>query len=237
MQLTHKEALDWLKSYSTDLESALAKTANNLVIFPSFTELAASVRYKSDHISFGAQDCGFFERGAYTGDVSVLTLKQLACTHTLIGHSERRSYYCETNDLIAQKALLLIKHGIEPVFCIGETAKERNNGITHQILEYQLAPLLQAMRKHALSKISIAYEPVWAIGTQQLPRAQEISQTFNYIRALVRGFIEQPSLMLFYGGSVNERSIGDLGLSMADGFLLGKASIDHEVLKKIILSC
>ncbi len=237
MQFTHSEALSWLNTHIPDLEIDLATAHNKLIICPSYTELPILAARSTTHISWGAQDCGAYERGAYTGDVSVLSLKELGCTYCLVGHSERRRHHGETDALIAQKVALLIKHGIEPVICVGESLEERNNGATLEVLERQLLSIRELMKKNGYTKISIAYEPVWSIGTEQVPRAHDISAIFSWIRSFTRKHVEQSTIVLLYGGSVNERTIKDLGLSMADGFLLGKASLEYEVLKKIILSC
>ncbi len=232
MQLTHQEVRTWLKTHAPTFDSLLAQTNNTLVICPSYTELAFAHSLSTMHIRFGAQDCGLHERGAYTGDVSVLTLKELGCTYTLIGHSERRIYHGETDEAIAQKATLLLKHGIEPIICIGETSKERDTGTTLQVLENQLSLVAKLLGRETLT---IAYEPVWAIGTQQVPRASEIASVFSWIRTFMEKQRTQARIKLLYGGSVNERTIEDLGLGIADGFLLGKASLDPQELKKILL--
>lgn len=237
MQLIHNEALSWFNAHSAGLESTLSQAQNKLILCPSFTELPSLSVFETNHISWGAQNCGAYERGAYTGEVSVFSLKELGCTYCLVGHSERRRYHGETDALIAQKAALLIKHGIEPVVCIGESLEERNNGTTLEVLERQLLFIGELMKKNGYTKMSIAYEPIWSIGTEQVPRAHDISGIFSWIRSFIGKYVEQPTVILLYGGSVNERTIKDLGLSMADGFLLGKASLEYEVLKKIILSC
>lgn len=237
MEFSHNDAIAWLTSHVPALEDALSVSSNKLIICPSYTELGFVADLPTTHISWGAQDCGLEEVGAYTGDVSVLSLKELRCTYTLVGHSERRRYHCETDADIAQKFDLLMKHGISPLVCIGETKEERDEGITSRVLEKQLSLIVASMQKNNYTKLYIAYEPIWSIGSQQVPRAHEISEIFRDLRRYIDRTISNPSLVLLYGGSVNERSIEDLGLSSADGFLLGKASLDHEVLKKIILSC
>lgn len=237
MELSHNDARSWLSGHVPELEAALASSQNKLVICPSFTELSFVSDLPTMHISWGAQDCGWRETGAYTGDVSVLTLHQLGCSYALVGHSERRRYHCETDALVVQKVDLLMQHGISPIVCIGETKEERDEGLTFEVIERQLSSLVELMGKRSYTKLCIAYEPIWAIGTNQVPRAHDISAIFRGVRQYVDRAMKQSSLVLLYGGSVNERTIGDLGLSQADGFLLGRASIEHEVLKKIILSC
>ena len=223
MQYTHEEAISWLTDHSKDLELSLAQTQNKLVICPSFTELPFLSSRAMTHIAYGAQDCGVHQRGPCTGDVSVLSLKELGCSYCLVGHSERRRYYNEINAMIVQKVELLIRHGIEPIVCIGENAQERDNGLTLQILEKQLMPLVELAKRNGYRQLTIAYEPVWSIGTQQVPRAQRdygnFFGGFKHLWVKLDGAIAK----LLYGGSVNERTIVDLGLSAADGFLLGKS--------------
>ena len=147
MQLTHNEALSWLRDHLPELEKALSARGNKLVICPSYTELSILANLSSTAISWGAQNCSLHERGAYTGDVSALSLKELGCTYVLVGHSERRRYHNETDVQVAQKAALLIKHGIEPLICIGETRAERDQGITFEVLEKQLVLIVELMKK------------------------------------------------------------------------------------------
>lgn len=237
MEFSHNDAMEWLVSHAQELEDALSRSQNKLVICPSYTELSFVSTFPTVHISWGAQDCGPQEIGAYTGDVSVLSLRQLRCTYTLLGHSERRQYHGETDETVAQKFELLMRHGISPIVCVGETKEERDEGVTSRVLEKQLSLIVASMRRNNYMNICIAYEPIWSIGSQQVPRAHEISEVFRDIRRFLGRSNINPAAILLYGGNVNERTIEDLGLSSADGFLLGRASLDHEVLKKIILSC
>lgn len=237
MQLPYEEALSWLRTYSKEVTKSLETRNNKLVICPSFTEIADARRFINNRIMLGAQDVSSHERGPYTGDVSPLSLAQLGCKYTLIGHSERRQQYGETDAIVAQKAHLLMQHGIEPIICVGETRQERDEGSTVAVLEKQLILIAQLLSEQPEATASIAYEPVWAIGAQQIPRAHDISDIFRALRSFLEKNGVKQSCALLYGGSVNERTIKDLGLSVADGFLLGRASVDSETLKKIILSC
>lgn len=236
MQLMHNEAIQWLSAHISSLNYALEESNNRIILCPSFAELAIAAKYTANRILLGAQDCSAYERGAYTGEVSALSLHELGCTYAIIGHSERRS--CGETDLcIALKAALLNKHAITPIICIGETEKERHNGETFAVLERQLADIKKLIDSGIIHTMLIAYEPVWAIGTQQLPRAIDISQVFTWLDQFLKKTINPIEYKFLYGGNVNERTIIDLGLTVIDGFLLGRASIDAEVLKKIILSC
>lgn len=237
MEFTHKEAPAWLESNIAELHSVLERHSNQLIICPSYTELNYAQRYTTSNIRWGAQNCSAHIRGPYTGEISLSTLKELGCTLVLIGHSERRIYHNENNATIVQKVDLCLQEGIEPIICIGETFEERQADKTFAVLQSQIAPLIALFHSKGCRSFTFAYEPVWAIGTQHTPRAHEISTIFKWIKAYITGSIGAASLKLLYGGSVNEITIADLGLTEADGFMLGKASLSGEVLKKIISSC
>jgi triosephosphate isomerase (TIM) len=276
MQILHQEARSWLASHFHELEKVSAQTGNKLVICPSFTELSLFGSFAPHNITLGAQDCSYEERGAFTGDVSILSLKQLNCSYVIIGHSERRSLYGDTDERIRKKTSLALKHAIQPVICMGETRKERDAGDTYLVLEKQLTSImdlykpLQAVKVEAASsqkpqlqvayepvwpvgtgtppnpkanndpwlnpQLHIAYEPVWAIGTGTPASKEEIEQVCTWIREYVKKSINQPCTVL-YGGSVNPDGMSEIPLNCLDGLLLGRASIDAQVLKKIILSC
>jgi triosephosphate isomerase (TIM) len=221
MFLSHSQSVKLLKDHHFELEQATKASSNTLVICPSFTVLPYTSTL-STSLLFGAQDCSSQEQGAFTGDIFAGSLQELGCTYTLIGHSERRTNHCETDVVIAQKAQRLISQNIRPVLCIGETFDDRLSGASHTKLETQLDRV-----KHL--NIILAYEPVWAIGTGKLPTPQELSDTVAWIKQR----IEMPVL---YGGSINDHTCEELS-SLVDGFLVGKASITVEALKKIILSC
>jgi triosephosphate isomerase (TIM) len=225
MQLTHTESMHWLRSHLDSLEIALRGRQASLVICPSFTVLPCVP--SSESISWGAQDCSAHELGAYTGDISARSLKELGCSYTLIGHSERRRAYHETDTIIAQKAKLLFAQGLEPCICIGETEENKKN--VQSILEQQLTNLFDLQRP-----ITIAYEPVWAIGTGRPASLATVKPALEYIRSFAQS--RNIAVSLLYGGSVNEQTVHEFQ-SVVDGFLLGKAGIDAPLLKKIILSC
>lgn len=222
MFLSHAQSLSFLEDHLHELEDAMRQSSNCVVICPSFTVLPYSATL-STPLLFGAQDCGFEEAGAYTGDISARSLKELGCSYTLIGHSERRTYYCESDERIARKANLLQAQGITPVLCIGETAEDRCLRRSQSRLEAQLA-LCQGM-----NNLVIAYEPVWAIGTGQLPTKDELQNAVAWIRLAT-------DARVLYGGSIDDQTCKQLS-SIVDGFLVGRASIAIEPLKKIILSC
>ncbi len=232
MQLTHNESIKWLEDHFDDLQKLCEAESHNLIMCPSFTVLPWEKKPKA----WGAQNCGIKEKGPYTGDVSVLTLKELGCSHVIVGHSERRRYYDETPEQTAHKVGLCKKNGLEPIICIGEMEDERNEGRTLDVLREQLEPILEVLREYDAKTLLLTYEPVWAIGTGKTPSPDELAEILNWLYVFIEDSIKIDTTIL-YGGSVNEYSAGDLITTSIDGFLLGKVSIDPEALKKIILSC
>ncbi len=227
MQLSHEEACTWLEKELPSVHETLSFTEHELVICPSFTELPYATSL-FEHLVWGAQDCGAEEKGAYTGDVSVLSLKDLEVRYTLIGHSERRRYHGETNELVRKKATLLLKHHIHPVLCIGEAADQIP--IRRSILQEQLESVLPAFTSDDLC--IIAYEPVWSIGSGKVPSQEDL----RIILELIRELLGDHKHLILYGGSVQEAQ-AKLFSPFVDGFLLGTSSLKSEELKKIILSC
>ena len=235
IQLTHDESTAWLSDHLTDLENTLGSAGNRLVICPSFTVLPHTSTIAVQNVAWGAQDCSFEERGAYTGDVSVLSLKELGCSHVIVGHSERRRNYGDTDERVRDKTQLVLKNGLLPIICIGETWQEQLDGKTYSLLEKQLTLLTGFMRNN--EKIHIAYEPVWAIGTGKTPDKTDITQTVLWIKDFIEKRIGSNACTILYGGSVNEQTITEVPMELIDGLLLGTASTDAAALKKIILSC
>lgn len=232
MNLSDAQAYTWLSTELPSVLETMSSTEHSLAICPSYTVLPyATIQYpKSTYsqLSWGAQDCGFKEKGAYTGDISVLSLKDLKVDYCLIGHSERRRYYGETDTRVAQKAELLLNNDIHPIICIGETAEEIPQ--RDRVLVCQLELVLPLYKG---TQPLIAYEPVWAIGTGKVPSIDEISKAVNSIKRLCSSL--EPTIL--YGGSVDDSpAMKDFG-SLVDGFLIGTASLDGQLLKKIILSC
>jgi triosephosphate isomerase len=237
MYLTHNESLAWVDAHLDECAHAASETGNKLIICPSFTTLPRLTSHKKPSLSWGAQDCGFEAKGAYTGDISAVSLEQLGCTYGIVGHSERRTYYRETNQLIAHKAQQLMGAGITPILCIGETAQEREAGKTAQALEQQLFPLINALKAFPFQAITRAYEPIWAVGTDILPSQETLSSTLGWIRTYCATTAPATTFSLLYGGSVKKpETLIMLKAAAVDGILLGRAGIDGPLLKKIILS-
>ena len=178
----------------------------------------------------GGQDCSIFEDGAYTGDVSASMLTDMNCNFCIVGHSERRKNFYETNEDISKKASNCLKNKINPIICIGETLDQKEKKLTKEILSRQI---LESIPKNSNENNSIiAYEPVWAIGTGLTPKLEEISEIHHFIKNEISGF---EKFKVIYGGSVKSSNSQDiLNLENVDGVLIGGASLDVKDLNNIL---
>jgi len=174
-------------------------------------------------VSWGAQDLSVFEKGAYTGEVAGSMLLDFECRWVIVGHSERRALHGETNQQVADKALAALKVGLTPVFCVGESLAERDAGQVNAVIERQLAPLL-ALGADAVSRVAIAYEPVWAIGTGRTATPEQAQDVHAFIRAALPP--QAREVPLLYGGSVKpELATALFEMADIDGGLIGGASL------------
>ncbi len=175
-------------------------------------------------IGWGAQDVSEHEKGAYTGEVAAAMLADFQCRWVLVGHSERRSYHGESDATVAAKAAAALAAGITPVVCVGETLQEQEAGQTHAIIERQLAPVL-ALGEDAVSRLVIAYEPVWAIGTGLTATPEQAQQVHALIRSRLAPDVA-PHTRILYGGSVKAANAASLfAMPDIDGALVGGAAL------------
>jgi len=178
-------------------------------------------------IAWGAQDVSEHESGAYTGEISATMLKDFACGYVIVGHSERRSYHRESDELVAAKAVQVLKSNMTPIVCVGETLSEREQGHTDAVVIRQLQPVLAAVSSR-LSEIVVAYEPVWAIGTGKTATPEMAQQVHAVIRAaLARVDVHAANtIRILYGGSMKPDNAKELlAMSDIDGGLIGGASL------------
>ncbi|NKB81531.1 MAG: triose-phosphate isomerase [Nitrospirales bacterium] len=205
--------------------------------FPFLSEVGSAVAGTS--FTLAAQNVFWEEQGAYTGEVSGAMLKSLGCQYVLIGHSERRKIFGESDDEINKKVKAVLHHDLFPILCVGESLEERDAGQTHHVVRVQTLAGLQGLEKVDVSKVTLAYEPVWAIGTG---RAASVDQAED-VHGLVRETLcEQWSLApqfirILYGGSVSGENAGVLFQSdQINGALVGKACLDLDAFASIIAS-
>ncbi len=213
---------------------------SKLLICPPFVNLGnSSVVIKGSVIKLGAQNCWYEEKGAYTGEISVEMLKSVGCEYCIIGHSERRSIFNETDEIINKKAHFLLKNKMKPIVCIGETLEERNTGNTYQVLFHQLDNSLMDIAESDWENVVIAYEPVWAIGTGVTATPEQAQEAHNKIRNYMNEKFgsKAKNCMILYGGSMNEKNAHQL-LSLPDvnGGLIGGASLKADSFISIIES-
>jgi len=206
------------------------QTAAELAVFPPFVYLAeTAASLQGSSIGWGAQNVSEHEVGAYTGEVAAAMLPDFGCRYTLVGHSERRTLYGETDAQVAAKFQALQQVGIRPVLCVGETLQERESGQTEAVVERQLNAVITQAGCAALKDSVLAYEPVWAIGTGQTATPEQAQAVHAFIRGVIAktDAIISGSVQILYGGSVKRANATALfAMPDIDGGLIGGASLD-----------
>lgn len=202
-------------------------TCDVVVCVPAIDIPAVSEALKGTNIRLGAENVHFAEKGAYTGEISAAMLKEYGVEYVIIGHSERRQYFGETNETVNKRTLTALNAGLTPIVCVGETLEERETGKTEAVLHRQLKEGLKGVED--LTKLVIAYEPVWAIGTGKTATAAQANETIGYIRkTLGELFCEKcaAKVRIQYGGSMNAGNCKELmAQEEIDGGLIGGASL------------
>jgi len=195
-------------------------------------------RLQGSALDWGAQDCSAHEAGAYTGEVSAEMLRDLGCRYVIVGHSERRQYHGESDDLVATKAQRALACGITPIVCVGETLADREAGRTDFVVKRQLSAVIHAIG-HCASEIVVAYEPVWAIGTGRTATPEQAQAVHAVLRAQLRAASARSQRnRILYGGSMNAgNAVELLAQPDIDGGLIGGASLKAAEFLKIIASC
>jgi triosephosphate isomerase (TIM) len=219
-------------SFVKDLKNSSSQFPDDVdvIICPPFIALAAiSEIIKDSKIYLGAQNMHFADEGAYTGEISPKMLKSVGCKYVILGHSERRTYFHETDELINKKVKKALETELNPILCIGETLQEREQGITNQVVEKQLRGALANLSAEQISKIIIAYEPVWAIGTGKNATDEQAEEVHAFIRSLVKTLSNDKvaeGMIIQYGGSMKpDNAAGLLKQSDIDGGLIGGACL------------
>ena len=202
-----------------------------IVICPPFTNLAAAVdAVKGSNIQVGAQNIGWAREGAFTGEISGPMLKAVGVSHAIIGHSERRQYFGETDETVLKRTQAALEFGLSPIVCVGERLEQRESGATEQVLVEQFQKGIAGLTEHQFAKIVIAYEPVWAIGTGKTATPEIAADAHRVVREQVRakyGKEAGEAIRILYGGSVkpdNTRSL--MAKPDIDGVLVGGASLE-----------
>lgn len=191
-----------------------------------------------DNIAFGAENCFFEKEGAFTGEIAAPMVKTVGCQYVILGHSERRNYFKETDEMINKKIRAALSENLKAIFCIGETTEEKREGKTDLVLENQIKEGLSGLLQEQIKNIVIAYEPVWAIGTGVACRPEEAEKAALYIKKTlgeIFGLSEKEDIPVLYGGSVKSANVADfIFKAKMDGVLVGGASLDPEEFLKIV---
>ena len=213
-----------------------------IVVCPPFTSLSDVNEITMEtNIKLGAQDCFWQTEGAFTGEVSASMLKNVGCEYCIIGHSERRQFFGETNETVNKKLKALLKENIKPIVCVGENLEERNNGKTFDVIKDHVVNSLTGLSKEEMLKTVIAYEPVWAIGTGVNATKEQAEEAHKYIRTLLaqmHGDEVAKLVRIQYGGSVKPENIKELiSQEDVDGALVGGASLKADSFVQLVKNC
>jgi triosephosphate isomerase len=214
-------------------------TRDEIVVCPPSIDLCAAVEaVKGSNVAIGAQNLYWEKEGAYTGEVCPSMLLDIGCTHAIIGHSERRQYFGETDDIVNFKLKAALEAGLVPIVCVGEVLEEREAGLTEDVLRRQCLRAFHAISVKKAGKLVVAYEPVWAIGTGKTATPQLASEAHSLIRGEAAKAFGQPfadALRILYGGSVKpENAKALMAEEEIDGALVGGAGLDPESFAAIV---
>jgi triosephosphate isomerase len=208
----------------------------DIVIAPVFTALhAAAGKIKGSNVILSSQNVFYEEKGAYTGEIAPLMLKDIGCQYAIIGHSERRQYFGETDETVNKRIKAALAAGLKVIFCIGEMLEQREAGKTNDVLSEQLTG---GLKEIGLDDIVIAYEPVWAIGTGVTATPEQAQETHKFIRGKLAGMYDADTadkVRVLYGGSVKPENVRELmGCPDIDGALVGGASLKPDSFEKLV---
>lgn len=211
----------------------------DIVLFPSFTSLfIAGEMLRDTNIKLGAQNVFYEEKGAYTGEISPLQIKDVGAEYVIIGHSERRSIIGEDNEIINKKVLKAIKNNLVPIICVGETLKEREENKSMRVVISQLKAALRGIDEEGIKKVVVAYEPVWAIGTGKNATGEDAQETIVMLREHLSNIYTTPiaqNIRIQYGGSITSSNVAEFaGEKDIDGALVGGASQDALSFSRIV---
>ena len=235
MNMLPNETINFIQ----DLTPLVKDTKNEVILCVPYVDLFyALLHVQGTNIKIGAQNMHWAEKGAYTGEISGQMLKSIGVEYVIIGHSERRQYFSETDETVNKKIKSALAVGLKPIVCVGETLEQRENGITEKIITSQVEKAFEGIKSKDLDKIIIAYEPIWEMGTGKTERKEDANATIMQIRkklAEMYGQNEAEGVIIQYGGSVKSSNARDLfEMSDIDGGLVGGASLNAEEFSKIV---
>ena len=228
------------KAFAEQFKAILPKTKwCDIVVCVPTVDLSAAVRaFKDSRIAVGAENVYFEKSGAYTGEISADMLADLGVRYVIVGHSERRALFGETDEIVNKKVLAALEAGLNPIICVGESLEQRETGITNEWIALQVKSALNGVPAEKLRRCIIAYEPIWAIGTGKTATAEQAGEVCSNIRAAIRGLYGARvarSVTIQYGGSMNPKNAAELlAQPDIDGGLIGGAALKPEQFVDII---
>ena len=226
-------------SFINELEPYAKNAKCEIILCVPYTDLFYSLlTAQNTNIKIGAQNMHWEEKGAYTGEVSPNMLKCINVEYVIIGHSERRQYFAETDETVNKKIKSALKHELNPILCVGETMKQRELGLEEEVIKQQIIGALEGITKEQAEKIVIAYEPIWAIGTGKVATKDDANNMIKLIRKEIESLYDKEvakNVSILYGGSVNKNNSKELfETSDIDGALIGGASLKVDEFNEII---
>lgn len=230
------------QQFADELKKYVEKHKNlsaEIVLCPPFTSIEiVNKKLGNNGVKLGAQNMFYESQGAYTGEISAGMLKSCGCEYVILGHSERRQYFHETDAIINKKVLKALDEGLKPILCIGETLQEHEDKITEAIIEGQLTGCLSHVSEEGMANVTIAYEPIWAIGTGKNATAHQAEGVHNFIRKRLKKMYSDDvskNTRIIYGGSISAENAKELFTpATINGGLVGGASLEAESFIKII---
>ena len=237
MNMLPNEAMDFI----TRLAEGVRNVKSEIVLCVPYTDLFYSLlTAQNTNIKIGAQNMHWEETGAYTGEVSGKMLEVINVEYVIIGHSERRQYFAETDETVNKKVKSAFKYNLKPIVCVGETLEQKEEGKTNEIITSQTKLALEGLNTEQVKKLTIAYEPIWAIGTGKTATSEDANNSIKEIRNEIKNIYGEEvanEVSILYGGSVKSSNAKELfETSDIDGALVGGASLSVEEFKNIIMS-
>ena len=229
MNKTRDEAIQFMLKVAENVPSS--DKLESIVCAPAII-LRDLVKRQGDNLRIGAQNMHEKDSGAFTGEISPVMLTSTGVTYVILGHSERRQYFNETDAKVNEKTLKALESGLTPIVCVGEALNDREDGLTNNVLERQVTLDLKGLTKEQVENVIIAYEPIWAIGTGKTADSKTADDACGFIRALVAKLYDETTankVRVLYGGSVNTKNVAELmSMPNIDGGLVGGASLKED---------
>ena len=236
MNNTQKEAVELITALKPRLKDVGKTEVVVCVPYTCIEKVKKAVR--GSKIKVGAENVAWADKGAFTGEISAAMLKEVGAEYVIIGHSERRQYFGETDESVNKRTVQALKNDLKPIVCIGETLEEREEGKTNAVLKTQIEGAFAGFTQDDIKKVVIAYEPVWAIGTGKTATSEQANESIKFIRKTLAKLFTRPvanKVRIQYGGSMNAKNAHELmSMSDIDGGLIGGASLKAEDFEKVV---